>query len=384
MNPADEIRGTVGSAIPAPSETGRLAYVDGLRALAALYVMVVHTFYEPQNGYYASPLLNHLGFHFGRIAVAVFIVVSGFCLMLPVARRQDRMGSLWRFFQRRMLRILPPYYCCLALSILFIVLFAHDTTGTVWDNCLPLTPSAILCHVLLVHDLPLYSGGRINYPLWSIAVEFQIYFLMPLIVLSIRRLRPAATLLWTLAAGIGLYLAFRSRLEDAAPWYLSLFTMGALAAYGCVHRPDALSRPQLRQICYVSCTLLALMLLATGSRRYFAYRFALDQLVGAAVALLLAVTFFDSPARPSAVTRFLSWRPLVRIGLFSYSLYLVHAVAIHALWLILHRCLRVRPEAMFALLLACTPLVVGAAWLFHLGCERPFMRMRSTGGETTA
>src|SRR5689334_7582622 len=72
----------------------RLDYVDGIRALAAIYVMLGHAYYEPQNGYYASALLSHLGFQFTRLSVAVFIVVSGFCLMLPVARRQDQMGSL--------------------------------------------------------------------------------------------------------------------------------------------------------------------------------------------------------------------------------------------------------------------------------------------------
>ena len=72
----------------------------------------------------------------------------------------------------------------------------------------------------------------------------------------------------------------------------------------------------------------------------------------------------------------------MRIGLFSYSLYLVHAVGLHALWLVLHRWIIVPPERMFVLLLACTPLVVGFAWLFHLACERPFLRSRKELGAT--
>jgi len=354
----------------------RLAYIDGIRALAALYVMLAHTFYEPQNGYYASGLINHLGLNYARVSVAVFIVVSGFCLMLPIARRGDQMGSLRTFFQRRIWRILPPYYCCLVLSILFIVFFAHAPTGTVWDNCLPLTRSSIVCHFLMVHDLPLFTGGRINYTFWSIAVEFQIYFLMPLIVVSIRRLRPALTLAWTLVAGIGLYLLSPTKFENAAPWYLSLFTMGVIAAHACVHRPEFFRHPKLRQVCYIGCVLVALAVRGIGTDRYYMFRCGMDQFVGAAVALLLAVTYFDSAARPSIVTRFLSWRPLVRIGLFSYSLYLVHAVALHALWLVLRRWRAVTPEVMFGQLLLCTPLVVLSAWVFHLAFERPFLMAR--------
>ena len=78
-----------------------LAFIDGLRAIAALFVMVCHAYFEPANGYYASRLMNHLGLTYGHIAVDVFIVVSGFCLMLPIARRGDQMPPLKQFFTRR-------------------------------------------------------------------------------------------------------------------------------------------------------------------------------------------------------------------------------------------------------------------------------------------
>ena len=55
-----------------------LAFIDGLRAVAALFVMVCHAYFEPANGYYASHLMNHLGLTYGHIAVDVFIVATAY------------------------------------------------------------------------------------------------------------------------------------------------------------------------------------------------------------------------------------------------------------------------------------------------------------------
>lgn len=71
--------------VPTATKT-HLAFIDGLRAIAALFVMVCHAYFEPANGYYASRLMNHLGLTYGHVAVDLFIVVSGFCLMLPIAQ----------------------------------------------------------------------------------------------------------------------------------------------------------------------------------------------------------------------------------------------------------------------------------------------------------
>ena len=90
----------------APSQSGRvrLAFLDGLRGLSAFYVMLYHL---------GAPAGLPLGLslawewtHFGRSAVGVFIVLSGYSLMLPVARSADGhlRGGFWVVFQEA----LPP------------------------------------------------------------------------------------------------------------------------------------------------------------------------------------------------------------------------------------------------------------------------------------
>lgn len=63
-------------------------------------------------------------FQYGHSAVATFIVLSGFSLMLPIARSSEETlkGGMLGYLKRRSLRILPPYYVALGLSLLLIAL----------------------------------------------------------------------------------------------------------------------------------------------------------------------------------------------------------------------------------------------------------------------
>src|SRR5579859_7861710 len=84
---------------PAPA---RLGYVDGLRALAALYVVASHCVTEvwPYNNIPSGVVGQFAGFmQYGHFAVSVFIVLSGFSLMLPVARSGNRLPQgAWGFY----------------------------------------------------------------------------------------------------------------------------------------------------------------------------------------------------------------------------------------------------------------------------------------------
>ena len=102
-------------------------FVDGLRGIAALYVVLGHVYAYTRQ--WAEPELPEAGHESilkfvdqGHSAVAVFIVISGFCLMMPLSREElgTPSGGTGRFLQRRARRILPPYYAALVLSILLM------------------------------------------------------------------------------------------------------------------------------------------------------------------------------------------------------------------------------------------------------------------------
>src|SRR4051812_7699293 len=104
------------------SVRGRLAFIDGLRGVAMLSVLLYHCWVHTIR----APILLALGrhhldltapLHLGYLGVNLFLVLSGFCLTYPLARIgvAEMNLDLRRFFRRRAWRILPPYYVALIL-----------------------------------------------------------------------------------------------------------------------------------------------------------------------------------------------------------------------------------------------------------------------------
>ena len=96
----------------------RLAGLDGVRGLAALFVVVNHVFLRAFPGYPVDRAPFWAAwFIYGRFAVVVFIVLSGFSLALSPARHGWRLDGVARFARRRAWRILPPYWAALVFSL---------------------------------------------------------------------------------------------------------------------------------------------------------------------------------------------------------------------------------------------------------------------------
>src|SRR5882724_12742624 len=217
-------------------ETLRLEYLDGLRAVAALYVVLFHA----GVGFNSGPLsgVARIVWHtlvFGHDAVAILIVLSGYCLMLPVARAEGQLArGLWHYFARRAWRILPPYYAAVLGSLLLLALVpALETpTTTIWADSFPAFGLApVGSHLLLIHNLYRSLANRIDGPLWSVATEWQIYFFFPLLLLPIwRRLGAALRVLVGFIVGGSLLWLAPEAADTAASWYLGLFALGMGAA----------------------------------------------------------------------------------------------------------------------------------------------------------
>ncbi len=191
------------------SSTPKLAFLDGIRGLAAFYVVIHHAVFEfisESRPRWISHLL--FPFNFGAAAVGVFIVLSGYCLMLPVARSEDGRlpGGILRYFWRRGRRILPPYYAALGFCLLLIALTSGVPLppASPWHHALPaFKTDTILSHVFLVHNCRYWWFYAIDPPMWSVAVEWQIYFLLPILLVILYRLGFGAFLAFAMALGFG-------------------------------------------------------------------------------------------------------------------------------------------------------------------------------------
>lgn len=362
-----------------------LGYLDGLRALAALFVVVHHIRYqfrlwEAPLAKWQVHLVEVLGY--GHHAVDVFIVLSGFCLMLPVARHGGalRSGAL-DFFKKRAWRILPPYYLAMALSLLLIGTVIGEKTGTHWDTSIPVSRWDILAHVLLVQDLASSTATKINHVFWSISVEWRIYFLFPLLVLVARRIGTALVALLSVVSSYAVFFLLQPSGLYMGPWgmcphYVGLFALGMLAAEMAFSRAPAMTRLRDR-LPWGLLSAIGVVAVAVSSKLpvwggqpvpwYWT-----DLVVGVATVPVLLASL---PEKGGVLGRVLAWRPLVFLGTFAYSIYLFHAPLIQVLWQFAVEPLQLGPWAGFYLLLGVgTPIIVAGCYLFHLVCERPFLR----------
>lgn len=378
------------SAQPAQRSPGpRLDYLDGIRGLAALYVVLFHAMLEvtwrdggrslPHMVRWMVPVTGH-----GYLAVVVFIVLSGYCLMLPIARSTDGQlpAGLANYLRRRARRILPPYYVALALSLVILAFTPlGQPSGNRFDYALPaFSPATLLSHLALVHNWDGDWVRRINPPHWSVALEWQIYFLFPLLLLPLWR-RFGIVAAFAVGAGVGMlpeFLGFKE-LEMSSPWLVGVFALGMAAAF-INHSDREGERHMLRRLpWYWLSPLLWLMVVAVCvyKPKLTGGYWKTDFLVGlATMALLVSLADSTSSVRarwPAVVARALSDRRLVALGAFSYSLYLIHSPLLGLATIEMDR-YGLEPAGRIAVLgLAVIPLLCVAAYGFHILFERPFL-----------
>jgi peptidoglycan/LPS O-acetylase OafA/YrhL len=309
---------------------------------------------------------------YGHFAVSIFLVLSGFCLMLPVARSTgcNLRGGVVDFYRRRARRILPPYYAAMALSLLLIWTIIGHKTGTHWDLSVPVTAKGIAIHALLLQNI--FPSDEINHVFWSIAVEWQIYFVFPLLLISWRRIGATATTALAVILSICCRVILqRLNLPIIAPHYLGLFALGMFAATAAHSTGAAWEARRTRLPWGPAAAILAIAIVALCAhfRLQKPHLEHLDFLVGlCAVCTLVHLSCKTSPLR-----RILSWKPLMFVGGFSYSLYLIHAPLIQIVSQYCIFPLHIAPIPAFLLTMGISvPISLFCAYLFFLIAERPF------------
>jgi len=351
----------------------RLAGLDGIRGLAALFVVVHHVFLRAFPGYPVdrAPLWA-AWFIYGRFAVVAFIVLSGFSLALSPARHGWRLDAVSRFARRRARRILPAYWVALAFSLAVAWLIVPPPGQGVPDA------RSVVVNGLLVQNL--VRAPTPNRSLWSIAVEAQLYVVFPLLLLMVRRWGAIATVatVTLVVATVGVLGSHVSRLEvfviQSPPDLAALFAVGVVSA-GIVSagRPRT-SWPWARLALAAAAPALA-MIWREGSVWTLDHLFWVDLTLGPAVACLLVAL---ASGQAAGLLRLLDAGPIRSLGLSSYSLYLTHGpiVVVVCEKIVAGRVPRGVPTFLVSLLLV-VPLTIAFARVFAAVFETPFRRDRA-------
>jgi peptidoglycan/LPS O-acetylase OafA/YrhL len=351
---------------------GRLAGLDGIRGLAALFVVLNHIFDRAWPGYPANPAPFWAAWMiYGRFAVIVFIALSGFSLGLGPARSGWRLGPVATYAHRRAWRILPPYWAALAFSLV-MTWFVLAQPG--WP--LP-TGKSVVVYGLLVQDA--VAVGSPNRAFWSIAIEAQLYVLLPLLLLLVRRVsaRAMVGLVAAIVVTIGVLgphvAVMNTALVKFTPDLAVLFAAGLLAAGIVTAGERTRSRPWAGYALAATVPVIALIVVK-GSAWSNLNLFWLDLAWAPAIGCLLAAI---ATSRPQPVVRFLDSRLPRSLGSCSYSLYLTHMPIVIAVsyGLVLGRVAAGTPTfgVLAAILL---PVTVCFARLFAAVFELPFQRHR--------
>ena len=357
---------------PAAARTPRIVGLDGIRGLAALFVVMNHIFLRAWPGYPAdhAPLLAS-EFIYGRFAVIVFIVLSGFSLGLAPARAGWRFDSIGAFARRRAWRILPPYWAALGFSLVMTWYVVAQPGWAVPNG------KSVVVYGLLAQDA--VSAGSPNRAFWSIAIEAQLYIFLPLLLLAARRVSAAAmvAMVTAIVIAVGLLAPHVALMNDAlvqfTPDLAVLFAIGVLASGIVTASERTRSRPWAWFSLAAALPVVALIV-ARGSAWTNGNLFWVDLAWGPAIACLLVAV---ATSRPHPVVRVLESRPLRSLGSFSYSLYLTHApIVIAVSYGLVIGWVAPGTTRFFVLSAILLPLTVGFARLFAAVFELPFQRHR--------
>ncbi|KYC36734.1 acyltransferase [Scytonema hofmannii PCC 7110] len=364
----------------------RLQYLDGLRGLASLYVVLVHI--DPFTGEQLPEWLSLFTklLRYGAFSVVVFIVLSGYVLMLPVVRSQTGFvsGGLLNYIQRRSRRILPPYYTALVLSLLLAVAVVaiEKFTNFRWTE-IPEAPFSpyfawvdVVTHLLLIHNFSSDTYHSINSPMWSVATEWQLYFLFPLLLLPIwRRFGITVVVIAAFLIGLAPLYLFNRFIETACPWFLGIFALGMLAAdVGFSQNPKLINLK--KSIPWgMLAVILTLIAFVTEWRRLGLEFWVGQSFLGAASAcLFICFTQLVVEEKKSPLLLRLFEHPwAIALGAFSYSLYLTHGPVLMLVRQVLLSW-QMSPT-MFGVTyyILSTVMSLLFAYLFYLFVERPFM-----------
>jgi peptidoglycan/LPS O-acetylase OafA/YrhL len=277
-------------------EKQRFVLVDALRGIAALSVVLFHAIEgrHISNLFAAMPFWLQTILHNGNAGVAIFFVLSGFVITHSIGRRVLTPTMIGVFFLKRSIRLDPPYWFAIALTIVMSFLASKIVTDRPPEI---FSIPQIIVHLFYAQEL--LGFREINPVFWTLCLEIQFYIIFAILVATRSKLLFLVAVISSLLCPFGIVTPVPGLFIGL--WYG--FLLGAGAYW-------AAANPQMRWLFLVYAAIIFLTGLINND--VFACVCALT-----ACALLTAAVY-------GALTTLLNWRWLQFLGLISYSLYLMH------------------------------------------------------------
>jgi peptidoglycan/LPS O-acetylase OafA/YrhL len=313
--------------------------IDGLRAVAVLSVLAFHLGWGRMAG--------------GFVGVDVFFVISGYLISAIVFSEVATSSfSILAFYERRIRRIFPALFGMLIVFSMVASFYLLPTEFVDFAKSLLAAATSSSNFYFWKHSG--YFDSPTSSPLlhtWSLAVEEQFYILFPIFLVAVRRffperLRIAVVVLFFASLVTSVVMV---RIDAVTAFYMPYtraweLLLGTILSLGMFPRMHSLLMRNVATLAGIGLILYSIA--SYNPHTPFPGLAALPPCIGSV--LIIGAGEFGS----SLVGSVLSWRPLVFIGLISYSLYLWHwpVIILHEMGLSvnLHSILPLRYANQFA------------------------------------
>jgi peptidoglycan/LPS O-acetylase OafA/YrhL len=353
---------------------GRVDSLTGIRAVAAILVVLTHAAYT--TGKYTH---GYVGLVYSRleIGVPIFFVLSGFLLFGPWVRAAAA-GRPWpsvrRYAWHRVRRIMPAYVITvLAAYSIYHFRMAGPNPGHTWMG---LFRHLTLTQIYTDHYLFTYLHQGLT-QMWSLAVEVAFYVALPalawllLVVLCRRRWRPVLLLVgltglafitpaWLVLVHTTDWLPDGARiwLPTYLAWFIGGMMLATLREMGA--RVYALVCIPLAVVCYLIASTPIAGAPTTSPEQL---REGLAKAAFYAVISALAVAPLALGDR-GWYARFMASRPMVFLGEISYEIFLIHLITMEIVMVEVLD-MPVYTGSMPWLFVATMVVTIPLAWLLH-------------------
>lgn len=282
--------------------------IDGLRAVAVLPVVLYHA---------------GVGFKGGYVGVDVFFVISGFLITRLLARDLDGgRFSLIEFWHRRVRRIFPALFVMVLATLIaggFLMIPAdYKELGQS-----ALAQSLLGANFFFWDDTGYFARAAESKPLlhtWSLAVEEQFYVLFPLVLAWLWRGGRARV---RRMLGVALLVSFAASLPGPAWFPTTAFYLLPTRAWELLLGAILVFLPEPKKT-FAAFSGPAGLIMILASVFLYTVNTPFPGIAAALPCLGAALVIWSGSAMQTWAHRMLCWRPVVFIGLISYSLYLWH------------------------------------------------------------
>ena len=330
-----------------------------------------------------APLLINMLYSvtdYGYLGVALFFVISGFCIHLRTAKgikRDGRVTMNWKdFWWRRIHRLYPPYLGMLLISMSLWTYVWYQGGADIYPSRSGWWPVVdFISHLFMLHGLhPALDQGAGNPAYWTLAREEYLYLMYAAVLVGARRLWGAGKMVWlVLLAGIITYLISDALVPASSPWHrlvvLSPVYLWIQWALGALAVEAYVGNVRLPRWCYW----LSLVPVWFALGLFCMNHLPVLEPAAWAMTFFTLVNYCVRRETEIGWPKNFLFRWLFAAGVFSYSMYLAHPVVVASMHRVLHPAQLEDPFANLLFDLAAALCCVIAGKVYYEIVEKHFL-----------